>query len=326
MKHHVMTHPAQHKSTISRRELLGHMGGGFGSLALAHMLCAAEPTSDVLAPTAADLNGGLHHRARVKRIVQVFMNGGASPMDTFDYKPRLAELNGQTFDPGSGVHVESVTGSPGFKVLNSPFEFKQYGQCGRWVSSVFPHLATCVDDMAFLMSMTSKTNVHGPASYLQNTGFVLPGFPCLGAWISYGLGKLSDNLPTFVVIPDAQRTALQQPGQFFRRLLAGPSSGHDHSPALAESDCRSVSTAGRCRDYRGQPARGSRPAFARPIRRISNNGRAILCSKPASRPMNWPAACSSAPRRRWTYRARRPRCTGFTDWTIRRPKPLAAIV
>ncbi|HWC91211.1 MAG TPA: DUF1501 domain-containing protein, partial [Pirellulales bacterium] len=89
----------------------------------------------------AELNGGLHHRAKVKRVIQLFMNGGASPMDTFDYKPRLVELNGQKFDPGAGQKVESVTGSAGFKVLPSPFEFKQHGQCGRWVSSVFPHLA-----------------------------------------------------------------------------------------------------------------------------------------------------------------------------------------
>src|SRR5262249_25274114 len=83
------------------------------------------------------------------------------------------------------------------------FSWKQHGQCGRWVSSVFPHMAECVDDLAFLMAMASKTNVHGPASYMQNTGFVAPGFPCMGAWISYGLGRLTDNLPAFVVLPDA---------------------------------------------------------------------------------------------------------------------------
>src|SRR5262245_46285464 len=146
---------------LSRREMLLQAGSGFGTLALAQLLgrdaAAGEP-----AAAPADFNGGLHHRARVKRIVQLFMNGGASPMDTFDYKPRLVELDGQTFDPGGNVRLESVTGSPGFKVLKSPFEFKQHGQCGRWVSDQFPHLATCVDDLAFLMSMASKTNVHGP--------------------------------------------------------------------------------------------------------------------------------------------------------------------
>ena len=84
------------------------------------------------------------------------------------------------------------------------FEFRQHGQCGRWVSSVLPHTAECVDDLAFLMAMTSRTNVHGPGSYLMNTGFLLPGFPCIGAWVSYALGRLTDNLPTFVVLPDAR--------------------------------------------------------------------------------------------------------------------------
>src|SRR5260221_506602 len=185
----------------SRRDMLARWGGGFGGLALAHLLGQDDLVADAEKPSP-DLNGGLHHRAKVKRVVQLFMNGGASPMDTFDYKPRLAELHGQTFDPGGGAKVESVTGSPGFKVLKSPFEFKQHGQSGRWVSSVFPHLATCVDELAFLMSMASKTNVHGPASYMQNTGFVLPGFPCMGAWLSYELGNLSDNLPVFVALPD----------------------------------------------------------------------------------------------------------------------------
>ncbi len=220
---------------ISRRELLLGVGSGFGGLALSHLLgqsdLRAEPNA---APGAADLNGGLHHRAKVKRVVQLFMNGGASPMDTFDYKPRLSELAGQKFDPGGNVKVESVTGSPGFKVLKSPFEFKQHGQCGRWVSSVFPQLATCVDDLAFLMSMSSKTNVHGPASYMQNTGFVLPGFPCMGAWIGYGLGSLTDNLPTFVVMPDARGLPYNNQGNFSAGFLPVKHQGTIIRPHLAD--------------------------------------------------------------------------------------------
>jgi Protein of unknown function (DUF1501) len=203
---------------LSRRDMLARWGGGFGGLALAHLLGQDALLADAERPSP-DLNGGLHHRAKVKRVVQLFMNGGASPMDTFDYKPRLAELHGQTFDPGGGAKIESVTGSPGFKVLKSPFEFKQHGQCGRWVSSVFPHLAECVDELAFLMSMASKTNVHGPASYMQNTGFVLPGFPCMGAWIHYGLGNLTDNLPAFVVLPDPKGLPYNNQGNFSAGFL-----------------------------------------------------------------------------------------------------------
>src|ERR1051326_3289929 len=128
----------------SRREFL-QSAGGFGAVALAHLLGAENARANPA------LNGGLHHPAKVKRVIHLFMNGGASPMDTFDYKPKLAELDGKRFDPGGGQLVESVTNSPGFKVLKSPFRFKQHGQSGRWVSSVFPQMAACVDDLTFLM-------------------------------------------------------------------------------------------------------------------------------------------------------------------------------
>jgi hypothetical protein len=210
------------RNPVSRRNLLLQLGSGFGSLAVAHLLSQdgllAESTVASGQGRSA-LNGGLHHRAKVKRVVQLFMNGGASPADTFDYKPQLEKLHGKTFDPGGNVKLESVTGSPGFKVLKSPFAFKQHGKSGRWVSSVFPHLAGCVDDLAFLMSMSSKTNVHGPASYMQNTGFVMPGFPCMGAWLSYGLGSLTQNLPTFVVIPDARGLPYNNQGDFSAGFL-----------------------------------------------------------------------------------------------------------
>jgi uncharacterized protein DUF1501 len=191
--------------TLNRRDFLLHSGAGFGSLALAHLLgqetlVRSSPNSHEFGYGQAGLNGGLHHPARARRIIQLFMNGGVSQMDTFDYKPELQKRHGEKINFGLKAAVTSVPGA----VMKSPFEWKQHGECGRWVSSVFPHMAQCVDDMAFLMAMQSKTNVHGPASYMQNTGFTLPGFPCMGAWISYGLGRLCDNLPTFVVLPDAR--------------------------------------------------------------------------------------------------------------------------
>ena len=146
------------------------------------------------------------------------MNGGVSQPDTFDYKPELEKRHGKPFDPGTGEKVEGVTSMPG-NLMKSPFPFKQHGQCGRWVTSVFPHLATQVDRMAFLMAVASKTNVHGPASYMMNTGFMLPGFPCMGAWLSYGLGRLTDNLPTFVVLPDARGLPYNQKGNFTAGFL-----------------------------------------------------------------------------------------------------------
>lgn len=199
--------------TVNRRQALWHLGGGLGGIALAHLWA-----NETQAAPPGDFNGGIHHVAKAKRVIQLFMNGGASQMDTFDYKPELEKRHGRKFDPGGGAKVEAVTSVPG-NVMRSPFPFKQHGKCGRYVSSVFPHLANCVDDMAFLMAVTSKTNVHGPASYLMNTGFVLPGFPCMGAWLSYGLGRLTDNLPTFVVLPDPRGLPYNAQGNFTSGFL-----------------------------------------------------------------------------------------------------------
>lgn len=164
----------------------------------------------------------LTHQPRVKRVIQLFMNGGVSQMDTFDYKPELARSHGKKLGPKE--RPEGQTGDPG-AVMKCPFPFEQYGKCGRWVSSMFPHMAKHVDDLAFLMAMTSKTNVHGPGSYMMNTGFLLPGFPCLGSWVSYALGRLSDNLPTFVVLPDGRGLPYNQQGNFSAGFLPAAHQG-----------------------------------------------------------------------------------------------------
>jgi hypothetical protein len=208
-------------SVLDRRQLLWQLGGGLGAIALADLL-GRQGLLAGTQPPAADLNGGLHHRAKARRVIQLFMNGGVSQIDTFDFKPELARRHGQRFDPGQPF--EAVTSVPG-NLMQSAFPFRRHGQCGRWVSSVFPHLARHVDDLAFLMSVTSRTNVHGPASYLMNTGFTLPGFPCLGAWLSYGLGSLTDNLPTFVVIPDSRGLPYNNLGNFSPGFLPSRHSG-----------------------------------------------------------------------------------------------------
>lgn len=155
---------------------------------------------DALALTVLE-NQKLHHKPRAKRVVQLFMSGAASQCDTFDYKPALLLKRGEKFDPGG--KVELFQSAPGV-VMPAPWEWKRHGKSGRWVSGLLPHLAECVDDMAFLYAMVSKSNVHGPATFMQNTGFVLPGYPSMGAWLSYGLGSLNSNLPTFVVLPDSR--------------------------------------------------------------------------------------------------------------------------
>jgi hypothetical protein len=194
-----------------------------GGVALTWLLAQEKLLAGNFTPRP-EFNGGLHFPAKAKRIIQLFMNGGASPMDLFDYKPALNQLHGQTFDPGGKQLVEAVTSAVG-KVMKSPFKFKQHGQSGRWVSSVFPQTAGCVDDLTFLMSMASKSNVHGLASYMQNTGFILPGYPAMGAWISYGLGRLNDNLPAFVVLPDPRGLPYNNQGNFSNAFLPAAHQG-----------------------------------------------------------------------------------------------------
>jgi len=200
----------------SRRSFLRESGGGLGGIALAHLLGRDGSAA------AGELKGGLHHRAKAKRVVQLFMSGAASQVDTFDYKPLLLERNGQRFDPGG--KVELFQSDPG-PVMQSPWEWKQYGESGKWMSDLVSHLAECVDDMAFFPSMVAKSNVHGPATFMQNTGFVLPGYPSMGAWISYGLGSLTDSLPTFVVLPDARGYAPNGPGNHSAGFLPAQHQG-----------------------------------------------------------------------------------------------------
>lgn len=199
----------------SRRDFLWRLGGGLGGIALAQLLGQNGLLADANS-AAPELNGGMHHRARAKRVVQLFMSGAASQCDMFDYKPELIKRHGEPFDPGE--KVELFQSSPG-ACLKSPWKWRQYGQCGKWMSDLVPELASCVDEMAFVHSMVSKSNVHGPATFMQNTGFVLPGFPSMGAWISYGLGSANENLPAFVVLPDSRGFAPNGPGNWSAAFL-----------------------------------------------------------------------------------------------------------
>lgn len=199
--------------SLNRRRFLERSGGGLGSIAVAHLLGRESPGAG---------SGGLHHPAEAKRVVQLFMSGAASQCDTFDYKPLLIERSGQKFDPGG--QVELFQSDPG-PVMQSPWTWKQYGESGKWMSSLVPHLSTCVDQMAFFPSMVAKSNVHGPATFMQNTGFIMPGFPSMGAWISYGLGSLTDELPTFVVLPDARGFAPNGPSNHSAGFLPAQHQG-----------------------------------------------------------------------------------------------------
>jgi hypothetical protein len=179
---------------MNRREFLGDMGSGLTSIALSVLL----KDQGLLAQDATIL-GKPHFTPKARRIVQIFCPGAVSPMDTFDFKPVLQKRSGEPM-PGE-ENLVSFQGANG-NLMKSPWSFRQRGETGKWVSELLPHLSEWVDDMAFIHSLTAKTNTHGPACVQMNTGFVNEGFPSMGAWISYALGTENHNLPAYVAIPD----------------------------------------------------------------------------------------------------------------------------
>jgi hypothetical protein len=182
------------KFSPSRREFLWHSGGGLGGIALAALLGDEQLRG---APSTGE--SGVHHPPRAKRVVQLFMAGAASHLDLFDFKPELVKRHGEASD--FGEHVEAFQNGLG-PWLRPVWEFKPYGQCGKLLSEVVSPLGEVVDEIAFVHNMVGKTGVHSQATLLQATGFDRPGFPSMGAWISYGLGSMNENLPAFVVLPD----------------------------------------------------------------------------------------------------------------------------
>ncbi len=169
---------------LSRRQMLGQAGAGFGMLALADLLRGEEP----LPPP--------HFAPKAKSVIWLYMEGGPSAVDLFDPKPALEKFDGQP--PPQAI--ETFFGRPG-PLMRSPFSFKQYGQSGAWVCDPYANVAQHVDDIAFIRSCHAESNNHAPAMYQMNTGQIRAGFPSAGSWINYGLGSPNQNLPGFVVLP-----------------------------------------------------------------------------------------------------------------------------
>ena len=164
----------------TRRKALLDIGAGFGWLACSSLLHGAQQP---------------HFAAKAKRVIQVFSVGGMSHLDTFDYKPELARRSGKPFD------MPTFFGQGG-NLLGNVFEFKQRGQSGLWVSDLLPKIAERSDMLTVIRTMVAKSANHMPAVAQMNTGFILTGFPSMGAWTVYALGTESENLPAFVVLPD----------------------------------------------------------------------------------------------------------------------------
>jgi hypothetical protein len=184
--------------TDTRRRFLETFSTGLGGVALASLL-ARESSAAPVPGEAADRPP--HHRPKARRAIQIFLQGGLSQVDSFDYKPQLEKLHGKSV-PGKEKPV-AFMGKVGL-LHKAHFAFKQRGQSGLWISDLFPRLAEVADELTVIRSMWSGTGNHTPATYEANSGFRTLGFPAAGAWLSYGLGSEVDNLPTFVVMPDTR--------------------------------------------------------------------------------------------------------------------------
>jgi hypothetical protein len=153
-------------------------------------------------PRATGATRPPHFPPRAERVIHIYACGGVSHLDTFDFKPDLIKHDGEELT--NKGKIDTFFGKPG-RLMKSPFAFRRHGQSGLWMSDLLPNLATCVDDLTFIYSMTSKSSNHTPATFFMNTGFTMNGFPCLGAWMSYGLGSENQDLPAFVVLPDSRQ-------------------------------------------------------------------------------------------------------------------------
>ncbi|GIW94165.1 MAG: sulfatase [Pirellulaceae bacterium] len=195
-----MVDSASLREAISRRGFLGNVYTALAAIGLADLL-ARESRAE---PGASDWRPGTgrtHFPAKAGRVLQIFCPGAASHVDLWDYKPELEKRHGQPL-PGEG-HFVSFQGRNG-NLMKSPWPFAPCGESGKPISSMLVHMAKHVDQIAFIHSMVSKTNTHGPGCIFMNTGHVQEGYPAAGAWVSYALGSANENLPAYVAIPDVR--------------------------------------------------------------------------------------------------------------------------
>jgi hypothetical protein len=213
-------------STSNRRDFLFRAGNGFGALALNYLLLretrAADETQKRNAPLINPLAAKApHFTAKAKAVIFLFMVGGPSQMETFDPKPVLDKLHGQQM-PASFGEVKSQFVKAGTPLMGSHWKFKKYGQSGIEVSELYPHIASCIDDIAVIRSCWTESFVHAPAMYQMVSGRTLAAHPSIGSWVTYGLGSESENLPAFCVL--AQPEGLPEGG--------APMWGNGYLPAI----------------------------------------------------------------------------------------------
>jgi hypothetical protein len=201
--------PGFFDQTCSRRDLLLRGGAGFGALALTHLLQGSGVAADAIHhnPLAAKKP---HFKATAKSVIFLFMEGGPSHIDLFDYKPKLNDMAGKPLPDSFGKVVTSM-GEGGSPLLGSKRKWKQHGQSGLWVSDWLPHTAQWVDELAVIRSCWANGLNHSAGVCQMNTGATLAGRPSLGSWVSYGLGAENANLPAFVVLQDNPTSVVNGP-------------------------------------------------------------------------------------------------------------------
>jgi hypothetical protein len=190
-------------SPVTRRHFLWQAAGGMSGIALAWLLQQEKALGkEVALPASPYAAKPPHFPAKARRVIHIYAAGGVSHVDTFDYKPELEKHHGEELS--NKGKIDTFFGRPG-RLMKSPFAFQRHGKSGAWVSDLLPNLATCVDEMTFIRSIVAKSSNHTPATFQMNSGFTMNGFPCMGAWISYGLGSENQNLPAYVVLPDPRQ-------------------------------------------------------------------------------------------------------------------------
>jgi hypothetical protein len=313
-----MNERSRKEQYISRRKFWMEAGMGIGGLALLDLLsqdnllaaeCVANPGGKVDSPLAPKPP---HFKPRAKSVISLFMSGGVSHMDTFDYKPALEKYNRMPMEGHGDIKVRQ--GYPG-PLMKSPFTFKQYGQSGAWVSEIFPNIATIVDELAFMHSCQGLSNDHVISHYEWNTGSIQMGFPSVGAWVTYGLGSENQNLPGYVVVLDAKGGPYAGPPNWQNGFLPAAYQGtvfrSKGDPILdlsapGQSKSGRVSTRWIC------------------SMRISTSSIRVCRSFPrASRLMNSRIACNHVRRKRSIFPRRAMRPSSYTASTTRPAQPMA---
>jgi hypothetical protein len=193
------------RQLLSRREFFGTTVGGLSAIALTQLLAEQQLLADGNSGSSPAIDPGRphaarfgHYAAKAKNVLVVFCAGACSQLETWDYKPELIRQDGKPMPGGPAVTFQGPSGD----LARPQYRFRPRGQCGKMVSDLVPHLGAMVDDFAFVHTLTSKSNTHGPAENFLSTGFVQDGFPSIGAWITYALGTENQDLPAFVAIPD----------------------------------------------------------------------------------------------------------------------------